>query len=86
MDRAASSRGRGLTTPGRTLNQPQGHLMRKTIRRIFGKKKEREESAEQRRKKRKKTLRGVTQVRYGDVEKKKALMDEITDIDQYRRR
>lgn len=52
----------------------------------FGKKKadaEEQLTEEERRKRRKKTLRNVTKVRMGDFKKRKALMDEITDTDQY---
>lgn len=38
---------------------------------------------EERRKRRKKTLRNVKSVRMGDFKKRKAMMDEITDTDQY---
>lgn len=47
------------------------------------KKTEEEMTEEERRKKRKRTLRNVSQVRYGDTKKKRAMMDEIGDTDQY---
>jgi hypothetical protein len=53
----------------------------------FGRKKpvndEEQLTEEERRKRRKKTLRNVKKVRMGDFKKRKALMDEITDTDQY---
>lgn len=58
------------------------------LRRMFGSRKmsDEEMSEEQKRKKRKRTLRNVKQVRYGDSRKKRAMMDEITDIEQYQPR